>query len=101
MFALATEDAIIVHKTEVVFCDKKTDKNRFKHYRLNAGNIEKVVYDYAYYKRFFGLKKELEEITERLPALAENTWNREKRRDYGDFVRVMKDHEAKVKKLLD
>ena len=48
-----------------------------------------------------GLAKELEEITERLPALAENTWNREKRRDYGDFVRIMNEHRAKIKKLLD
>lgn len=48
-----------------------------------------------------GLAKELEEITERLPALAENTWNREKRRDYGDFVRIMNEHRAKIKKLID
>ncbi len=54
------EDAIIVHKNEVVFCDK-TDKNRVKHYRLTPANIEKVVFDYAIHKSFFGLKKELEE----------------------------------------
>ena len=58
---MAVEDAIIVHKNEVVFCDKKTDKSRFKHYRLTPDNIEKIVFDYAVYKRFFGLKKELEE----------------------------------------
>lgn len=55
------EDAIIVHKNEIVFCDKKTDKSRPKHYRLNAGNIVKIVYDYTIFKSFFGLKKELEE----------------------------------------
>ena len=49
------EDAIIVHKTEVVFYDKDEER----HYRLNAKNIVKVVYDYAIYKTFFGLKKEL------------------------------------------
>ena len=51
------EDAIIVHKTEVVFYDKDEER----HYRLNAKNIVKVVYDYAIYKTFFGLKMELEE----------------------------------------
>ncbi len=61
VFTMAVEDAILVHKNEVVFCDKKTDKSRHKHYRLTPQNIVKVVYDYAYYKRFFGLKKELEE----------------------------------------
>ncbi len=55
--AKVIEDAIIVHKTEVVFYDKDEDR----HYRLNAKNIVKVVYDYAIYKTFFGLKKELEE----------------------------------------
>ena len=39
------EDAVMVHKTEIVFCDKTTDKSRFKHYRLNAGNIEKIIFD--------------------------------------------------------
>ena len=55
--AKVIEDAIIVHKTEGVFYDKYEDR----HYRLNAKNIVKVVYDYAIYKTFFGLKKELEE----------------------------------------
>lgn len=58
---MAVEDAIIVHKNEIVFCDKKTDKNRFRHYRLTPENITKIVFDYAYRKKFFGLKKELEE----------------------------------------
>lgn len=58
--ATGMEDAIIVHKNEVVFCDK-SDKSRFKHYRLTPENIEKIVFDYAIYKTFFGLKKELEE----------------------------------------
>lgn len=58
---MAVEDAIIVHKNEIVFCDKKTDKNRYKHYRLTPENITKIVFDYAYRKKFFGLKKELEE----------------------------------------
>ncbi len=53
------EDAIIVHKTEVVFCDNITDKSRPKHYRLNVENIEKIVFDYVEIKKFFGLKKEL------------------------------------------
>ena len=57
---MSNEDAIMVHKNEIVFCDK-SDKNRVKHYRLNAGNLEKIVFDYATYKRLFGLKKELEE----------------------------------------
>ncbi len=51
------EDAIMVHKTEVVFYDKAENR----HYRLTPANIEKVVFDYAIYKTFFGLKKELEE----------------------------------------
>lgn len=55
------EDALIVHKNEVVYCDKKTDKKYHKHYRLTPENIAKVVFDYAVYKSFFGLKKELEE----------------------------------------
>ncbi|MBP5256178.1 MAG: hypothetical protein IJU75_04110 [Clostridia bacterium] len=55
------EDAVMVHKTEIVFCDKTTDKSRFKHYRLNAGNIEKIIFDYVERKTFFGLRKELEE----------------------------------------
>ncbi len=58
---MAVEDAIMVHKNEIVFCDKKTDKNRFKHYRLTPANLTKIVFDYAYHKTFFGLKKELEE----------------------------------------
>ena len=37
--AKVIEDAIIVHKTEVVFYDKDEDR----HYRLNAKNIVKVV----------------------------------------------------------
>ena len=45
---MAVEDAIIVHKNEIVFCDKKTDKNRFRHYRLTPENITKIVFDYAY-----------------------------------------------------
>ena len=57
---MAVEDAIIVHKNEVVYCDK-TDKERYCHYRLTPENITKIVFDYAIYKRFFGLKKELEE----------------------------------------
>ena len=52
------EDAITVHKTEVVFYDRFDDR----HYRLNAKNIKKVIYDYALFKTFFGLKKEIEEI---------------------------------------
>ncbi|MBO5041250.1 MAG: hypothetical protein J6D09_09175 [Clostridia bacterium] len=51
------EDALIVHKTEVVFYDKFEER----HYRLNANNIKKVIYDYAILKTFFGLKKELVE----------------------------------------
>ncbi len=51
------EDAITVHKTEIVFFDKYEDR----HYRLNTDNITKIVFDYAIFKRFFGLKKELEE----------------------------------------
>ncbi len=51
----------MVHKNEIVFCDKKTDKTRFKHYRLNPENIEKIIFDYHERKRFLGLKKELEE----------------------------------------
>ncbi len=58
---MAVEDAIIVHKNEIVYCDKKTDKNRFKHYRLTPVNITKIVFDYAIQKKFFGLKKELVE----------------------------------------
>ena len=58
---MAVEDAIQVHKNEVVFCDKKTDKTRSKHYRLTPENIEKIVFDYAIYKSLFGLKKALEE----------------------------------------
>ncbi len=79
------EDAIIVHKNEIVFCDKTTDKSRPKHYRLNPGNIVKIVYDYTVYKTFFGLKKELEErvvffvndpeIPEQLIALEHNEPN--------------------------
>ena len=46
------------------------------------------------------LSKELEEITERLPALAENTWNREKRCNYGEFLESMEELSAKVEKLL-
>lgn len=57
---MAFEDAIIVHKNEVVFCDK-SDKSRFKHYRLTPANIVKIKFDYSIYKTFFGLKKELEE----------------------------------------
>lgn len=55
------EDALIVHKNEVVYCDKVTDKKNHKHYRLTPENIAKVVFDYSIYKSFFGLKKELEE----------------------------------------
>jgi len=51
------EDAISVHKTEIVFFDKFEER----HYRLNPENITKIVFDYAIFKRFFGLKKELEE----------------------------------------
>ena len=51
------EDAITVHKTEVVFYDKYEER----HYRLNAKNIVKIVYDYVIYKSFFGLKKEVVE----------------------------------------
>ena len=47
-----------------------------------------------------GLAKELEEICERLPAVAENTWNREKRCSYGDFLESMEELKAKVEKLL-
>ena len=57
---MAIEDAIIVHKNEVVFCDK-SDKTRFKHYRLTPANLTKIVFDYSIHKTFFGLKKELEE----------------------------------------
>ena len=58
---MAGEDAIQVHKTEIVFCDKITDKSRPKHYRLNVENLEKVVFDYAEHKYFLGLRKEIEE----------------------------------------
>lgn len=57
---MAVEDAIIVHKNEVVFCDK-SDKNHHRHYRLTPEKIEKIVFDYNLRKTFFGLKKELEE----------------------------------------
>lgn len=48
-----------------------------------------------------GLAKELCEIEERLPAVAENTWNREKRICYGDFLASMEELSGKVKKLLE
>jgi len=47
-----------------------------------------------------GLAKELSEIEKRLPAVAENTWNREKRRDYGSFLMAMENLSEKVEKLL-
>ncbi|MBQ4066092.1 MAG: family 20 glycosylhydrolase [Clostridia bacterium] len=47
-----------------------------------------------------GLAKELEEIVSRLPAVAENTWNREKRRSYEAFLIAMEELSEKVKKLL-
>lgn len=53
------EDAIQVHKTEVVFCDNVTDKSRPKHYRLNKENIVGIKFDYFVHKSLFGLKKEL------------------------------------------
>lgn len=57
---MAIEDAIIVHKTEIVFCDK-SDKSREKHYRITPEDIVKIRFDYCIHKTFFGLKKELEE----------------------------------------
>ena len=65
---MAVEDAIIVHKNEVVFCDK-SDKQYHRHYRLTPDNITKIVFDYAIYKRFFGLKKELEEKNAQIEEL--------------------------------
>ena len=59
IMANGLEDAIQVHKTEVVFCDNVTDKSRPKHYRLNKENIKLVKFDYVEIKKFFGLKKEL------------------------------------------
>ena len=55
--AKVVEDAIKVHKTEVVFYDRFEDR----HYRLNSKNIKKVIYDYALRKLFFGLKTEIVE----------------------------------------
>ena len=48
-----------------------------------------------------GLAKELSEIEKRLPAVAENTWNREKRGSYESFLVSMEELEGKVRKLLD
>ena len=55
--AKTVEDAITVHKTEIVFFDKAEER----HYRLNIENITKIVFDYQVRKLFFGLKKELVE----------------------------------------
>lgn len=48
-----------------------------------------------------GLRQELADIAKRLPAVAENTWNREKRRNYESFLVAMDEHSAKVAKLLE
>ena len=53
----AIEDAINVHKTEVVFYDKVNEC----HYRLNSSNMKKVIFDYVLIKKLFGLKKEYAE----------------------------------------
>lgn len=55
--AKGREDAINVHKTEVVFYDTVNEC----HYRLNSSNMTKVVFDYVVVKSLFGLKKELAE----------------------------------------
>ena len=55
--AKTVEDAIAVHKTEIVFYDKIEER----HYRLNTGNITKILFDYQVRSLFFGLKKELVE----------------------------------------
>ena len=47
-----------------------------------------------------GLAKELSEICKRLPAVAENTWNRDKRINYETFLVAMEDLSKKVEKLL-
>ena len=47
-----------------------------------------------------GLAKELCEIKKRLPAVAENTWNREKRVRYEDFLCAMDELSEKVEKLI-
>ncbi len=47
-----------------------------------------------------GLAKELEEIEKRLPAVAENTWNRTKRVSYESFLCAMEELSEKVEKLL-
>lgn len=47
-----------------------------------------------------GLAKELCEIKKRLPAVAENTWNREKRCGYDSFLMAMEKLSEKVEKLL-
>ncbi len=47
-----------------------------------------------------GLSDELGKIIERLPALAENTWSREKRRDYVSYLAAFEKTDAKLKKLL-
>ena len=43
-----------------------------------------------------GLRQELKDIVKRLPAVAENTWNREKRRDYGSFLEAMEELSEKT-----
>lgn len=55
--AKKVEDAVTVHKTEIVFFDKFEQR----HYRLNTENITKIVFDYQVRKVLFGLKKELVE----------------------------------------
>ena len=47
-----------------------------------------------------GLEKEFYEICERLPAVAENTWNREKRVSYESFLVAMEELKEKLDKLL-
>ena len=51
------EDAITVHKTEIVFFDQFENK----HYRLSPEKIDKIVFRFYERKYFFGLKKELVE----------------------------------------
>ncbi|MBQ2730340.1 MAG: family 20 glycosylhydrolase [Clostridia bacterium] len=48
-----------------------------------------------------GLNQELRDIVKRLPAVAENTWNREKRRDYASFLEAMEELGDKVAKILE
>ena len=54
------EDAIMVHKNELVYYDRKGTVN--KHMRYNAENIKGILFEYRELKRWFGLRKELVEV---------------------------------------